>query len=81
MERLKRQKIAVVKVTVFLDRDLMEQDVIDLSKRQNGDDGETKATDWPKFVNLEESTLTIAWPTRVTEPRKLARGIFWDYTC
>ena len=41
----------------------------------------TKATDWPKFVNLEESTLTTAWPTRVTEPRNLARKISQDYTC
>ena len=32
-----------MKVTVFLDRDLMEQDVIDLSKRQNGDDGENQS--------------------------------------
>ena len=31
-----------MKVTVFLDRDLMEQDVIDLSKRQDGDNGESQ---------------------------------------
>ena len=28
-----------MKVTVFLDRDFMEQDVIDLSNRQDGDHG------------------------------------------
>ena len=41
----------------------------------------TRATDRLKFVNLGESTLTTAWPTRVTEPRNLARKIFRDYTC